>query len=69
VGEAANPVEFGGAAVSDEQAEQTAGFDGAELAMVADEDELGVGRLDRFDEGGEVRGRKHRGLVHNHNLT
>ena len=68
VDEAADLVEFGGAAVGDQEAEEAAGFDGAELAVVADEDELGVGRLDRLDQGGEIGGGQHGGLVDDHDF-
>ena len=69
VGEAADLVEFGGAAVGDQEAEQAAGFDGAELAVIPDQDEFGVGGFHRFDQGGEVRGGQHGGLVDDHDLT
>src|SRR5581483_7920140 len=68
VGEAADLVEFGGPAVRHQEAEQAPGFDGAELAVVTDQDEFGVGRLDHVDQGSEIGAGQHGGLVHHHDL-
>ena len=61
--------EFRGVAIGHQEAEQAAGFDGAELAVIPDQDEFGVGGFHRFDQGGEVRGGQHGGLVDDHDLT
>jgi hypothetical protein len=56
-------VKFGSATVGDEEAEEAAGLDGAKLTVIADEDQLGIGRLHGFDQAGEIRGGHHRRLV------
>src|SRR5205085_11069470 len=55
--------------VGGEGAGQAAGFNWAELVVVADQDEFGVGRLDCVDQGGEVGGGQHGGLVHDHHFA
>jgi hypothetical protein len=45
-----------------------AGADGGELAVVPDEEELGVGVEDLLAEQIEVWGRRHSGFVHDHEI-
>ncbi|HEY3144576.1 MAG TPA: hypothetical protein VGJ86_25825, partial [Acidimicrobiales bacterium] len=60
-------MEFGGTAVGDNEAEQPAGLHGAELAVVPDEDQLGIGRLDHIDQLRQVGGGDHgRFIDHDH---
>jgi hypothetical protein len=68
VEEAADLVEFGGAAVGDEELEESAGFDRAELAVVADENELGAARLDGVHQGSKIGGGHHGRLIDDQDL-
>lgn len=54
LGEAAHLVKLGGPAIGHQEPKEAAGRDGTELAVVTDEDQLGVSRPHDVDQGGEV---------------
>ena len=51
-----------------EEAEEPAGLDRAELGVVPDQDELGLGPVGEVGEAGEVAAGDHAGLVDHHDL-
>ncbi len=51
-----------------EEAEEPAGLDGAELGVVPDQDELGLGPVGELGEAGQVAAGDHAGLVDHHDL-
>ena len=56
--------QLGGAQAEAEGAEAAAGLDGGELAVVADQHHLGPRPLGMAEQGGELAGGDHGGLVH-----
>jgi hypothetical protein len=55
--------------VCHEQSEQSPGFHGAELVVVADQHQFGFGAMNQEDELGEVAGGDHRRFVAHHDLA